>query len=271
MFHIKIALLYLKGVAMIPLLPFMFLQVFYIRRQAVELPDAKGNPFGGIECKDLNRPDQLQVGIETALSKQTMRFLHIGESTVSGVGVQNYQQGLSANIAKPFSEHQFNIQWHSLSKSGIQISALTDRVIEQLHLFDNIDFIVVTLGVNDAIVFNSNQHWLKELERLSTVLENKYGNRIPIFFSEVPALQDFPLLPQPLASFLGIKASMMNLVLQKFAQEKANAYAVFSGVKLTPEYMAEDGFHPNAKGYQAWGEIIADQIINTFNRKKKSA
>lgn len=256
---------------MIPLLPFMFLQVFYIKHQAKELPDAKGNPFGSLECKDPAAPDQLQVGIETALSNKTLRFLHIGESTVSGVGVKNYQQGLSANIAKPFNEHRFNIQWHSLSKSGIQIGALTDRVIEQLHLFDNIDFIVVTLGVNDAIVFNSNKQWLKELERLSEVLENKYGNRIPLFFSEVPALQDFPLLPRPLASFLGVKAAMMNLVLQKFAYEKSNAYAVFSGVKLTQEYMAEDGFHPNAKGYQAWGEIIAEQIMNTFNRKKKSA
>jgi hypothetical protein len=84
------------------LLLLIAVQAVYTRKTAIRLPEAKGA-----------RLHKHQGG---------KSLLHIGESTVAGVGVTDIGQGLTANIVKGLQDSGHHWSWQILGSNGARIA-----------------------------------------------------------------------------------------------------------------------------------------------------
>lgn len=255
---IKSSLLYLKLFSHFLLLPIILWQGKQLKAKAIELPEAKGARAGQVKCR---QPEKMS-GTSAQAKQHSLAFLHVGESTVAGVGVENFQQGLSATIAESIADLDYNTHWTSIGQSGVRIKSLIKKVDKALTGEQTLDSVIVTLGVNDASQLVSMKQWRQQLSTLVELLTSRCHNpQLKIFFSQVPPMQDFPILRFPLSSMLGCQAALMNLELQKLANSHQDIFYIQSGLKLQANFMAVDGFHPNAQGYKLWGQLIGQQVV----------
>jgi lysophospholipase L1-like esterase len=82
----------------------------------------------------------------------------------------------------------------------------------------------------------------------------------PICFCSVPPMHLFRALPQPLRYALGVRARLLDQVLRKTAEASPGVTYLESGFQPDEQYLARDGYHPSEKGYQVWGELVAEQL-----------
>ncbi|RXJ73221.1 hypothetical protein CS022_10780 [Veronia nyctiphanis] len=224
---------------LLPLLPVIIHQGKRVKKDTIRLPEASGSRTIG------NRGD--------------VSILHIGESTVAGVGVEDINDGLTANIVKSLeTEGNIEAKAYIVGQNGSKIS----DILRLPMVDERIDVLVITLGVNDTVGLTPEKKWRFRIDQCV----EKFG-RSParIFITEVPDMTKFPALPAPLSWFLGVRAKMLNLVLKDLCQQKG-WYFISSNTPITTDWMAIDGYHPNGKGYQAWGaavgEIIGKELSN---------
>src|SRR5699024_12028224 len=80
---------------------------------------------------------------------------------------------------------------------------------------------LIMLGVNDATKLTSLKQWRQQLE----LLHSKFTPSTPLFFAPVPPMQHFHALPQPLSTWLGLRASLLNDVLSDFWLQHHNLHS----------------------------------------------
>ena len=78
-------------------------------------------------------------------------------------------------------------------------------------------------------------------------------------------MAQFPLLPAPLSWVLGIKAASLHRSLAAVCRQN-NWQLIDSDIAIKEDWMATDGYHPNADGYAIWGAAIADAIASQIQR-----
>ena len=222
------------------LLPTIILwQAKQVKKNAIRLPEADGS--------------------RESLVKAPLSFLHIGESTVAGVGVKNIQDGLSTNIINALNESSTpDICWQILGVNGATIA-------ETQSLETNItapDILLITFGVNDTTKFTSKREWLTGIQRC---VKKFSAQNTQVFFTSVPPMHKFPLLPVPLRYLLGWRSAFLDRHLNSICQDNGwhHLHIEFGS---SEDLMAEDGYHPNAKGYAIWGEEVAKIIRQVFKK-----
>jgi lysophospholipase L1-like esterase len=73
-------------------------------------------------------------------------------------------------------------------------------------------------------------------------------------------MHQFPALPQPLRWFLGRRSTSMNLALDKHTEKDEILAKVAVQFPIDNAYFASDGFHPSAKAYSLWSEILLEHF-----------
>lgn len=116
---------------------------------------------------------------------------------------------------------------------------------------------VLTFGVNDATKFTAIGNWIVSLE---ACVKKFSGRDTRVICTGVPPLAQFPLLPFPLNRILGWRSQKLDQALVSLCQKNGWCHIDLQ-FETIGHLMAEDGYHPNAEGYQAWGDEIARQII----------
>lgn len=228
-----------------PLLLLLLPQAIYVKRTTLRLPEA-----------DAQNPSSKPEGIQ---------LLHIGESTVAGVGVTSLEQGLTANLATQLesSLHQ-PVNWHSFGVNGIRLNELINEVEQQT--LDQADLVVVTMGVNDTTGLTSVKQWQYQLQRCIDYLKDNHS--APIVFTQVPPMLKFPALPAPLRYFIGIRALIMDGYLQKVCKRNTDTFYVGIEPEFKNSMMAKDGYHPSATGYQAWAQALEPELTEILLNRK---
>ena len=222
----------------LPLLPIILFQAKQVRRKAIHLPLAKG------------KHQAIQANAELSL-------LHIGESTVAGVGVSHLKFGLTNAISKHLNlSLGVNINWHILAQNGATIAH-----INQLEsTIPNPDILLITLGVNDTTGITSIRAWR---DQIYLSCQKFAGPETQIYFTQVPNMAQFPLLPFPLNRFLGIRSQQLDDEL-KACCHLLEAHYLNSQLPIKAAWMAKDGYHPNEAGYDIWAEQIASSMAPTL-------
>jgi hypothetical protein len=91
--------------------------------------------------------------------------------------------------------------------------------------------------------------------------------------SGLPPIHQFPLLPSPLRWLLGAQAEALNqhLHLHLGDQHDRALRRIPSGLCCEADYglMAEDGFHPSAKGYAVWGQALGEFLARRWARLER--
>ena len=231
-----------------PLLPFIIWQGKNTRKTALRLPEAQG-PRSGTVNSSTTTP---------------LNILHLGESTVAGVGVNHSDQGFTANISKTLKRSNTDHHWHCIAQTGIDTSGLIQLVNEQ-NTVPDCSHLIITMGVNDTTGFSHRKLWRKNLKTLVNRIQQQNPGA-EVWFTQVPPMHRFPALAKPLNLFLGLRAWQLNQELQLLCQQH-NWQFIAINIPLQPEWMAEDGYHPNAAGYQLWGEGVAKAILQDLTTR----
>lgn len=226
-------LLLLILAALMTLLVLIALQGKHTKETAIRLPEASGERLQNSDGKH--------------------SVLHIGESTVAGVGVESLHDGLTAQLVQHLQQQRGEpVRWQLLGENGARIGDMLTRDT----VLDAPTALIITFGVNDTTKFTRRATWIKNLEQC---VKNYAADNTQVFVTAVPPMHRFPLLPAPLKWLLGLKAIQLNNALSATANRHGWCY-IGNKIKLTSEYMARDGYHPNRDGYQVWGEWIAEHL-----------
>ncbi|WP_394388231.1 SGNH/GDSL hydrolase family protein [Shewanella woodyi] len=231
------------------LAPLLTLQGLYVRRTSLVLPEAAGERAGSI-----GKGEKLNV-------------LIAGDSAAAGVGVDKQDSALTGYLTRELAKDHYVI-WALIAKSGSN----TQDLIKHLSKVkgDKFDVVLLSLGVNDVLTPLSASKWQGQLGRLTQVLHHDFGAK-QVWFTSVPPMERFPLLPQPLRWFLGRRAQEFNRVLASYVEQAECCGLVDLSVHLPKQEpdsiksakfsaMAADGFHPDESLYQLWGNSAANMI-----------
>lgn len=224
--------------AKIALAPVLVAQGLGVRRRALVLPEAAG-------------PREGAVGKGPAL-----RLLIVGESSAAGVGAATQDEALAGRLAAELGA-DFQVSWRLIARTGATTAATLARVARATP--GRFDIAVTALGVNDVTRQVPPSRWLAQQAELRALLAERFGVR-HIVASGLPPMGDFPALPQPLRWVAGRGARRLDTALAAAARQAEEWTHIGFDLPLTPDLMAEDGFHPGPAGYALWARWMAPAI-----------
>lgn len=233
------------------LAPVLLVQGRRVRRTALELPHAAGALEG------------------SSGSGVPFKLLVLGDSAGAGVGVAHQDQAITGRLVQALAV-QHTVQWRLVARTGHRLSHVI-RAAQALPP-QATDLVVVSVGINDVLQGTTPGRWAQGLHALAQVLHDRLNPR-QVAFSTIARIQDFPLLPQPLAWYLGRRARRLNRITHQILPGRAHrpqsshSPGAFAGwrvvdldLPLTADFLAHDGFHPNEAACALWCEQVMAAI-----------
>jgi lysophospholipase L1-like esterase len=221
--------------------PVFLAQGAYLRRTVPELPEPAGDRHGRVGPGD----------------QQPLRVLIVGDSSAAGVGAETQEDALSGCLVKEL-QRSMPLQWKLIAKTGWTTLDIS-RYLETLEP-ESFDVAVSSLGVNDAMTACSAAKFIQRQKNFVALLREKFSIK-QFYLSAIPPFNRFPVLPQPLSWFLGHSAIFYNRALTQFIESQNDCHYMPIEFPITPEMLAEDGFHPGPPIYKIWGEMVAQNIV----------
>lgn len=230
---------FLETIAKLLLSPLLTYQALRARKTATLLPEPRGHRSG-----------------ESGRG-QTLSLLITGDSSAAGVGATHQTEALSGQLAQALGA-SYRVRWQLIARTGN--TTRTTLPLLRAQEAQQVDVALVILGVNDVTSQVPLKRLLRQRETLYAHLLNDWQAK-RIIVAGVPPLKDFPLLPQPLRWFLGLQARRFDRALALQAAQMGIDYIPFD-LPLTPQMMAEDGFHPGPNTYRLMGQTVAERILH---------
>ncbi|MEM9332923.1 MAG: SGNH/GDSL hydrolase family protein [Pseudomonadota bacterium] len=204
-------------------------------------------------------PEQKHL-VEFTGKGRPINILFMGDSSAAGVGVENFEDGVSGRLPHLLSKKSGRpiIQRTSGNNSATS-GQLRDHVVPHLE-HGHFDYIIISIGTNDAKNFHSGKRFCKEFGTLLYALHAKFpGSKI--IWQGLIDMENVPILPTPLNKILGIRSRMIRENGKILCRERM-AFAPETEWKPIPENFSHDGFHASAEGYRVWAEELADYILS---------
>lgn len=234
----------LKWLLLASALPFILPQALYVKRTTPRLPVAKARL--------------------SPILQHRRKLIHIGESTVAGVGVESLDQGLTSHLCSALNDRiEAPLDWCAHGVNGIRLKQL---VATLPALPNDTELVFVSIGVNDVTGLTSIPQWKAQLDSLIQTLQGGFSGTI--CFSQVPPMSDFPALPRPLRFVLGHRAQMLDRVLERKCAEYDHVHFLKVPISVEPQDMASDGYHPSHIGYKKWADKMAEAYIKASGRTR---
>jgi lysophospholipase L1-like esterase len=229
-------------------LPLMLPQALRLKRRAPRAAAAKGER-GGLAHPDANDPNS---------SAPTLRLLAIGDSPFEGVGIERIADTLPVRLATHLAQAScVPVEWQIHARNGATASSVRARLLPAVETAP-FDLILVSVGVNDVTGLTAGARFRRDLQALLAALRG-HSPEARIVLLGIPPMQAFPLLPQPLRSWLGGRSRRLESIGIEVAH---TSDALHSPVTVTPlpELFADDGFHPSALGHARWADSVLQQL-----------
>jgi len=216
------------------LLPILLIQGNMVRKQAIELPEAKGARKG------------------LCGSGKDLSIIFLGDSSACGVGVDHLDDALSGRLLTSIKD-EYSCDWSILAKSKITTRDLIKII--QNEADTKVDVAVICIGMNDITAGKHAESWILELSELRSLLTEKFAAK-KMIFSGIPPVRHLKQISQPLHYVLSLKASVFENALQEFCVSHQNCHYVDINLPVNKQTMAKDGFHPNKIFYSTWAGRI---------------
>lgn len=218
--------------------PLLLAQALHLRRRAPRLLEPPG-------------PREGHAGEGPPLS-----VLILGDSSAAGVGTAHQNEALSGQIVSLLSG-QRSLSWRLDARTG---ATSADALASLVHLPPGrFDVALIVLGVNDVTRLRSPERVRRERAEIARLLATDFGVR-RLVVCGVPPMGCFPALPQPLRSVLGARALRLDRILAAQAAREGWVYLPFD-MPLSPDLMAEDGYHPSAAACRIWAETLRPHLL----------
>ncbi len=241
------------------LAPVLIAQAKRLRKVALELPEPSGQRHGVAAYVDAD--SRSPSPSLSALPPPPLSLLITGDSSAAGVGAATQDNALASQLAAALAQRiQRDVHWHLIAQTGLTSSGLLNLLRAQS--LPTCHIAVVIVGVNDITHNVPIGHALRARNRIVRLLRADTGVR-HILFPGLPAVERFPLLPQPLAWYGGAQARRNNDLQARWAAHARRA-AFISHVPMDgfthPKLMAEDGFHPSPMLYSMVAAHFAEHL-----------
>ncbi|MDM7463118.1 MAG: SGNH/GDSL hydrolase family protein [Tepidimonas taiwanensis] len=220
------------------LAPVLLAQGLWVRRRALRLPEADGPRAG------------------TAGQGAPLQLLILGDSAAAGVGCATQSQALSGHLVAALAARH-RVDWRLEARTGWR----TADLLAHLDTLEPapFDVAVTSLGVNDVTGGLRRGDWLAQQEALIALLHSRFGvGRVVL--TPVPPMGAFSALPQPLRGVLGRRAARFNAGLTARMAGREGVVIAAPEFDLTPDLLAEDGYHPAPKACAIWAAALARAI-----------
>ncbi|HWD38598.1 MAG TPA: SGNH/GDSL hydrolase family protein [Fimbriimonas sp.] len=211
--------------------------------------------------KSLTFPMRYSVG-----SGQPIRYVSLGDSTASGVGVHSVEETLPYLFAEHLAERGLRVDVTNFGNCGAKIADVLERQIPDLPA-GPIDLVTLSISANDAT--RGTDTFLFRAQ-LRAVLEELEHRRAPlVLLTTTPNFRTSPALP----SAIRVHCIRRSEKLTQIVREIASDYPFVELVplnedgSLTPGECASDGFHPSVDGYHMWA-VLFDEA---YSRRLASA
>ncbi|WOE33254.1 MULTISPECIES: SGNH/GDSL hydrolase family protein [unclassified Acinetobacter] len=208
----------------------------------------------------LNEPMGNRKGI-TGQGK-LLNLLITGDSAAAGVGADKQLDALSGQLIQNL-KNDFRCTWTLHAKTGFTTSDL----IKHLNIIpaEKFDIVVVSIGVNDVTKISSINQWKNEIQILHNIFIEKFNAKY-IIYTELPPLEKFPALPNPLRYFLSKTAKKMNKELNILFNNKKFSTVLNINLPFNTNFIAKDNFHPSPDAYKIWAQYTAEKIFKYANQ-----
>lgn len=239
------AIYILSGVLILPFAPFLYLQGQYVRRKIGVLPDAAGDKRGKF------------IGD----SRQSVKLLAIGESTVAGLGARTHETALAGQFARVLSRRiGKTVEWLAIGKNGVTAQRALRELVPQIPSEEKFDYIILGLGGNDVLKLSSPLKWRRNMIKMLRTLRAAHPESV-IFITNVAAVKLSPALPEPIKFILSNLSRLHNANIKEFVRAFDDVF-YYEQPDYVPEDFFADGIHPSESGYAVWSE----EIIKTWKK-----
>lgn len=231
----------MSGVRTAAVLPVLLWQAVRVRRTMPQLPEALG------------------LDGEVAGDGTTRRIALLGESTAAGVGVGSNEHGLAGHVATNAAAAGSTVHWNVVARTGTTARSAREELLPALAQCEQLDAVIVVLGVNDLVRGRSLRSWARDTRALLSGVREQVGPEATVVVSGLPPFEQFPSLARPLKTFLARRAQSLNQVLDQVTAE-AGAHFVLLDTELDEPFFCSDRFHPSGRGYAIWASALAEPI-----------
>ena len=238
----------MKNVLFWGVLLFLLPQALYVRKTAPRFA-----PAGG----------QLQGS--SGDGRQT-RLLAVGDSIIAGVGATELSKALVGQTATAIATSlNCCVSWQALGVSGYNSTKILDQLVPELP-DGSVDYIIVSVGVNDITGLTTLRRWRQNLSLLLDKLRAHSPGAV-IAVAGMPPLHSFPLLPQPLRATFGMRGRSFDNVVMQVVDKLPNTVHVPLDFEPDQHQFARDGYHPSEKSYEEYGRHMADGLLGIVKRR----
>ena len=197
-----------------------------------------------------------------------IRLLAVGDSIIAGVGAQTIAQALVGRTAEYLARDlACSVKWEAVGKIGVTCGQIQKKLVPQLPRTPA-DIILVSSGVNDTISLSRTSEFKNSLSLLIQSLK-AHSPQALIVMAGVPPLNAFPLLPQPLRAWFGLRSSILDTIARKEVRYLDPVVYVPLDVIPEPDKFSKDGFHPSQESYKEFAQIMTAAIVQHLKRKKQ--
>jgi lysophospholipase L1-like esterase len=185
-----------------------------------------------------------------------IRVLAIGESTICGIGISRGDETVTAATARALARSTGRpVAWRAHGLSGATARDGLERLLPRVAP-EPADLLIVAFCVNDVTAYRSPAAFADDLAAIVTAARRRVGDAAAVIGGVAP-LGSFPALPWPLRTILGWRSAALRAAAEQLAERMPRLVVERFSAPFAPDLFASDGFHPNSKAHQLWGEKIA--------------
>lgn len=204
-------------------------------------------------------PDQKKL-VELNGKGKPVRILFIGDSSVAGVGAQAFDECVAGRLPQLVKKATGRpVIQRTCGNNSATAGQLLNVVLPNLAP-EPYDYVLISVGVNDAKNFHTSSRFKKEFGGLLYALHARFPEAT-LIWQNLLDMETIPVLPSPLKKVLGIRSRLLRQVGKQLCFERL-ALAPETQWQPLPENFSRDGFHASSEGYRVWAEELAHYIAD---------
>lgn len=186
----------------------------------------------------------------------------MGDSITSGVGVSNYEESYTYQVAQKIAGTSIKVTHFNYSYPGAKTSDVIKDLLPNL-IIDKPDVITLLIGINDVHGNVSKTKFKKNYEIILFNLKNQTQAKINV--TSIPFIGSNSLLWPPYNYYYKTKTISFNKIIKELAGVNNINYIDLTTPTLKyassdSPYYSKDRFHPSYEGYKYWAKIIYDNL-----------
>lgn len=244
----------------------VLLIVFYLNRAYAHFFDYLGNhEIVSATNGDTNPYFYLPLG--STQVQTPVKYFALGDSLTRGVGTIYNTEAYPYLVADYLAKNK-KLEYINLAVPG---STTADLINNQLPKIIKIDpaYVSVMIGINDVLTVESSDEFRSHYTYILDCLTHQKMGRVIVI--NIPYLSSSKIILPPYNFLIDWRTQQFNRIIETLVQQRqqggANIIYIDLYQKSKSEFSSDfslysdDKFHPSAKGYKLWSNIINEQIL----------